>query len=421
MCVFGCALDTGNLGVSALGHSVLDAVLRECQGDAQITLMDHTHGHGPLNGFGGHVARCGCRHSRRFYRPETLQTVRVLSGLWKGGGNYAAARLREADAVLDISGGDSFTDLYGRHRFRSVTLPKLMALRLDKPLVLLPQTYGPFNSADARRVAARIVQGAAIAMARDQRSFALLQDLLGEAFDPARHRCGVDVAFLLPVEEPGPSAMPTRAAEWFADGRSQVAGLNVSGLIYNDPQRARDDFGFVADYEALTRGLAEGLIARDARVLLVPHVVTPPGHYESDIEAAERLVASLPRAARERIAIAPSFTDPREVKGLIGKCDWFCGTRMHATIAGLSQGVPTAAVAYSIKTQGVFETCGQGEHVADPRHADTEEVVERLLASFDRREAARASLAEHLPSVRETAAAQMRAVAELIRTRDRAA
>ncbi len=423
VCLFGCALDTGNLGVSALGHSVLDAVVRTCGGNAQITLMDHSHGHGPLDGFGEGVVRCGCRHSRRFYRPETMQTVHVLSGLWRGGGNYAAARLREADAVLDISGGDSFTDLYGPHRFRSITLPKLMAQRLGKPLVLLPQTYGPFDSAEARRVASEIVRCAAIALARDQRSFRVLQDLLGDAFDPERHRCGVDVAFLLPFSEPDSSAVPSPAREWFAGREAPVAGLNVSGLIYNDPRRARESFGFVADYEALTRTLTQGLVERGARVLLVPHVVTPPGHYESDIQAAERLAASLPAPARERVAIAPAYVDPRHVKGLIGKCDWFCGTRMHATIAGLSQGVPTAAVAYSIKTLGVFETCGQGEHVADPRQADTEAVVERLLASFDARDSARQSLAEHLPTVRETAVAQMRIVTDLVRSsaRDRAA
>lgn len=111
--------------------------------------------------------------------------------------------------------------------------------------------------------------------------------------------------------------------------------------------------------------------------------------------------------------VAPAFTDPREVKGLIGKCDWFCGTRMHSTIAALSQGVPTAAVAYSIKTQGVFETCGQGDHVADPRHSSTEDVVAHLLASFDGREAARASLAEHLPDVRQIAQEQMSCVVDV--------
>ncbi|MFG0242166.1 MAG: polysaccharide pyruvyl transferase family protein [Phycisphaerales bacterium JB054] len=413
VCLFGCALDTGNLGVSALGHAVLDAILRESDGMLGVSIMDHSPGHGGLPGFNDQVERCGCRHSRRYYRPETLQTIGLLSRLWKGGGNFAAVRLRNADAVLDISGGDSFTDLYGERRFRSITLPKLLALRLGRPLVLLPQTYGPFDSDHSKAIATRIVRGAAIALARDARSFAVLRELLGDSFDPARHRCGVDVAFLLPAAAPEPRLMPLRAQEWLADGVRPVAGVNISGLIHNDPRRAREDFGFVADYRTLIRRTVEGLIARGARVLLIPHVVTPPGHYESDVDAAQRLVEALPTDARDHIMVAPAFTDPREVKGLIGKCDWFCGTRMHSTIAALSQGVPTAAVAYSIKTQGVFETCGQGDHVADPRHSSTEDVVAHLLASFDGREAARASLAEHLPDVRQIAQEQMSCVVDV--------
>ena len=160
--------------------------------------------------------------------------------------------------------------------------------------------------------------------------------------------------------------------------------------------------------------LVTELLGRGARVVLVPHVVTAPGHYESDVDAARALVDTLAPAQRKLVAIAPAFHDPREVKWLIGKCDWFCGTRMHATIAGLSQGVPTSAVAYSIKTQGVFETCGQGDHVVDPRETETAELLDVLLRSFDDRAQARTSLAEQLPQVLEQAKAQMDAIADSI-------
>lgn len=39
-----------------------------------------------------------------------------------------------------------------------------------------------------------------MAWARDERSFDVLKDLLGDAFDPLRHRSGVDVAFGLPAD-----------------------------------------------------------------------------------------------------------------------------------------------------------------------------------------------------------------------------
>jgi polysaccharide pyruvyl transferase WcaK-like protein len=54
--------------------------------------------------------------------------------------------------------------------------------------------------------------------------------------------------------------------------------------------------------------------------------------------------------------------------------------------------VPTVALAYSLKTQGVFETCDMGEYVVDPRSLGTEEVVERLWQCWQRRDEARETL-----------------------------
>jgi polysaccharide pyruvyl transferase WcaK-like protein len=109
--------------------------------------------------------------------------------------------------------------------------------------------------------------------------------------------------------------------------------------------------------------------------------------------------------------VVPDSLTGCEFKWLIARSDWFCGTRMHACIAALSSGVPTAAVAYSDKTLGVFETCGQGGEVVDPRVCGTDEVVERLWDSYTRRDAVRGSLARHLPAVLSKANEQMNIIA----------
>ena len=93
------------------------------------------------------------------------------------------------------------------------------------------------------------------------------------------------------------------------------------------------------------------------------------------------------------MALAPVLRSPGETKWLISQLDWFCGTRMHATIAALSSGVPVSAIAYSAKVQGVFETCGQGDAVADARTLPGPDVVEVVWASFAGRRAAAEALA----------------------------
>jgi polysaccharide pyruvyl transferase WcaK-like protein len=344
-------------------------------------------------------ARCGARHSRRIHRPESFWSMRASR--WLGTSwNPGARAIAESDAVWDISGGDSFTDLYGDRRFAAITSPKLITLQRGIPLVLLPQTYGPFRDERRREVARTIVRQADRAWARDERSFDVLRGLLGDDFDPQRHRCGVDVAFAL--EPRAPLSLPDEVAEQLEQPLPPI-GLNVSGLLFNEPGRGTA-YGFKCDYRELVSRLLKALLKRnDSDVLLIPHVITAPGHYESDIAACEMLAEVVPRQYRERVRVLPALSDPREVKWVIGRLSWFCGTRMHSTIAALSSGVPTAAIAYSIKTLGVFETCDQGLHVIDPRTHSCDEVVDRLWESFQARHEAQRSLAQVLPAVTRAA------------------
>lgn len=312
-----------------------------------------------------------------------------------------------ADVILDVTAGDSFSDIYGQRRFRAVTRGKRFSLALGKPLILLPQTYGPFQAPRNRRIAADIVRRSTMAWARDEHSFAVLKNLLGDAFDPECHRSGVDVAFGLPTSAPAEGALDAAAA-WLADKSTPLVGLNVSGLLMNRPEQAAKQYGFKADYTQVVVSLARRLLKdTGARILLIPHVVSPPGHYESDIEAGDRVAEAVADVADGRVQCLPALHDPCEVKWVIAQCDWFCGTRMHATIAALSSGVPAAAIAYSPKTLGVFETCGQGAHVADPRTLDTEDMVEHLWQSWLTREEARQSLRAALPGVLRRAEEQM--------------
>ena len=413
--VFGAAPDTGNLGVSALLYGTLGA-LAERVPELSPTVFDFGRGirreviefsSGQLE-----VSRCGAQHTQRIYRPEALTRIRVaarLGGLW----NHAARSLLDAAGILDLSGGDSFTDLYGPWRFRSITLPKLIAIEASRPLFLLPQTYGPFQDTDNKREAQKILRRSTMAWARDPWSHDQLRDLLGGDFDLDRHRSGVDVAFLLESRPPGQPLPRALDAILESPGR-KAAGINVSGLLYNRSDEAAERHGFKGRYREVIAELVRRFLAdTDWSVVLVPHVITPDTHYESDRAAALQL-ADLLEVDESRLVVAPSYDDPRHVKWLISQFDWFCGTRMHSTIAALSSGVVSAAVAYSDKTRGVFETCGQQEHVADLRRSDTTETVDRLWQAWQARVDSRAKLDAELPAVLDRARSQMEELATAI-------
>lgn len=406
-CLFGAAPGTLNLGVDALSQGVIGGIRRRVP-DATFTVFDYRKG-ARTGGFDFGDGRVdyellGANHSKRLWRGDTLATMRLAARLG-GAGNQGVAALKRATAVLDLSGGDSFTDLYGAHRFETVSMPKRLALDLGVPLVLLPQTYGPFSDPGMRKEAARLCCGASSAWARDARSYEVLKGLLGSDFDAERHRLGVDVAFGM---EPRPrrGGIDARLTAWF-DERDQgpgpeVIGLNVSGLVWSSRERAKG-YGFVLDYRTLILELSRWFLANtDVRIALVPHVVPEPGHYESDPGANADLLQELGIAAEGRVlALAPPY-GPAEIKAEIARCDWFHGTRMHATIAALATGVPTSAVAYSPKFRGIFETCDQADGIADPTSLSIEQALATITRSFEERASGKERLRKTLPGIRAT-------------------
>ena len=409
-CLLGAAPDTGNLGVSALFHSIVNSIFDRWP-DANLTVFDH--GRGLREGavevgdrtYG--IRRVGANLSRRYYRSDNLLNMRVHATL--GINNPGVSALREADAVLDISGGDSFADLYGPRRFRLMTQPKLMTLEAGSKLTLLPQTYGPFSSPASERIARKIVRGAHVAWARDGRNFETLKQLLGDDFDPVRHRQGLDVAFALPASRP--DRLAPGLERWIVVDRPELlVGVNVSGLIHN-PENGSRGFGFKADYREIIHCLLVRLLEQtSAHIVLVPHVLAGPGNPEDDRFACLKAASAL--GGSDRVQVLDERYNAMEMKWLIGQFDFFCGTRMHSTIAGLSSGVPTAAVAYSKKTLGVFETCGQGEAVADPRSQSTSDAIATIWRTLESRDAVRSALAAAIPDIKRMAEEQMDAILE---------
>jgi colanic acid/amylovoran biosynthesis protein len=298
--------------------------------------------------------------------------------------NGTLARLESVKVVAAVAGGDSFSDLYGIRRFLYVSLPILLALALRKPLVLLPQSYGPYRSRPARLLAAFIVSRSVRAYSRTR------------AVDPAINgrvagRRGTkvvfahDMAFTLPSSRPV-SAEARALLNAIGDHTGPVVGINVSGLLYIGGYSGDNMFGLRDSYpQCLERLVSSFADDGRARVVLIPHVGGSGPHRESDARAVRAVTERIAPRFRGRLLTAPVHLDQREMKFLIGACDFLVGSRMHACIAALSQGVPAAALAYSDKFAGVFESIGMQRLVVDLRTTPCDEVVRVVLRAFDER------------------------------------
>ena len=309
------------------------------------------------------------------------------------------ALARRSDLVIDIGAGDSFADIYGARRLKRMFVLKYLTHLAGTPLVVAPQTIGPFTKGWSKLLARLSLRLSALVATRDAMSTRALRDLgyAGAAIEAS------DVALQLPYDPPGQRG----------DGPPRV-GINVSGLLMGGGYTGKNEFGISLDYPALMRDLIRYFQGQGAEVHLVPHVIVHSGPMvgEDDARASAALAAEFPGAV-----LAPSFTSPSEAKSYIVGMDFFMGARMHACIAAFSSGVPVVPMAYSRKFEGLFGTLGYTRMVDCTRETGPA-VLAKIAAAYDDRATLATEAARALAKGREKLGAYeagLRALMERVR------
>lgn len=341
-----------NLGVGALSVSEVEIIRRVSQRhrlDVHITLIDG-------------------RDLRPAYvtGPDTtVLDMRPVRKPWE-----VFRVFRSCDVIIDIGGGDSFTDIYGWARFSRMLLQKYMTHLAGRPLVLAPQTIGPFRSRLRQAIAARSIQWSKIVSTRDSMSTRAVREMgiRSNVIEAS------DVALRLPYTPP-----PLRPV-----GAPVRVGLNVSGLLMNGGYTRDNMFGLKIDYPQLVRDIIRHFLdsPEPCEVYLVPHVITwARGGVEDDYQVSLDLAAEF-----AGVTVAPAFTTPSEAKSYIAGLDFFMGARMHACIAAFSSGVPVVPMAYSRKFTGLFGSLGY-DYTVDCTAESGEVILQRILAAYEDRKA----------------------------------
>lgn len=229
---------------------------------------------------------------------------------------------------------------------------KKLVLDLGVPLVLGPQTYGPFNDEANREFAKNVISKAQLVVTRDEKSYEYVKDELH--IDNVQ--LTTDLAFSLPFSKSQKKK------------EKRKLGINISGLLVKDKiENTATEFNLSTDYDSCMREVVNWALQEDEyEIHIIPHVV-------EDYEASVKLLKEL----GSKVIIHNNFDNPIEVKNCIANMDIFIGARMHATIAAFSSGVVTIPVAYSRKFTGLFDTLNY-PYVVDLQELETNRAIELI-------------------------------------------
>lgn len=292
-------------------------------------------------------------------------------------GDEQGRRMATASLVVDLS-GDMLTEDSGAHVAVSHFVPLMRAKALGRPYAIVAQSIGPFR---VTRVLARwLLSGASLVTVRETET----AEYLISTFPSVAFEQTADLAFLMTPAHDQPAG--------FAKG--PIVAVSVSSLVRKAMAASGIDL-----LDEMARALDRLAGEHGVTPVIVSHVTGPTPDKDDRI---------LARDLAERLS-GPSVVieedlDPRQVKAVIGKAELVIGSRMHANIAGLSQGVPVVALAYSHKTVGIMTDLGLGDLVLDCRQTVQAGVLADLaVAAWTNREQHAGTLAAHLPETLERA------------------
>lgn len=240
--------------------------------------------------------------------------------------------------VAAINGGDGFSDIYSTSTFLN-RLPDIeIAMQTKKKLIFLPQTLGPFEMLENRKIAENILRYVSKIYVRD------------DCFESELKRMGIA------YEKSNDLSAFMKPSPVDIDIPEGALGINISGLAYSN--KFRDLSGQFDNYPYLIEKIIESFQKQQCIIYLISHSYNYsfPETANDDLEASRTFYYKL-KDKTGVVLVDRNLTSP-ETKYLISKMSFFIGTRMHANFAAIFTKVPVFGLAYSYKFQGAFETNG---------------------------------------------------------------
>jgi polysaccharide pyruvyl transferase WcaK-like protein len=254
----------------------------------------------------------------------------------RGLGGFVGDMAARCDAVL-MTGGDIISLDYSEFSlYHWAGLVEAFA-RAGKPVHLIGASLGPFTkSPGVEQQMRKHLTAYTSVTVRETPSLAYAEKLgRGDAI------LVTDPAFTL---KPQSWDMPP-----LATGEGGILGLNFSPLVRETRGSEQSKQAFDDD---IVRFIASVIERTDMSVMLIPHVFPlDGGEGNSDLAYMRGLLSRLP--AGDRVMLLDGQPNTCQLKYAIGRCRFFMGARTHATVAALSQSVPTCSIAYSVKALGI--------------------------------------------------------------------
>lgn len=292
-----------------------------------------------------------------------------------------------ADLVLSCGGG--FLGGYSPASLVHVFSIYLATL-YDKPTVIYAQSINKFGNPVVKYPTEYALNKTDLIMPREEVSEAYARKL---GLKPRIERIP-DAAFMLdPDEEIDPER---ELRNHGVPDAERVIGMTVRKWSFPDsdsPDQKLDNYKSAVQ-DAISHLTADG----ETEVVLFPQVIFAP--HDDDRKISKDIRDACPTAAQDHLTVLESNYTPPELISLIGACDFFVGTRMHSNIFATRAGVPTVAISYQAKTNGIMKMLGLDGWWVDISEITSNNLVGLIERGLSNRDEIQAAIDQRVPELR---------------------
>lgn len=256
--------------------------------------------------------------------------------------------LKESDIIIVCGGG-----FLGGKKFDSLEhlYQIFINTKFGKPVYLMGTSIEPIHNKIIKYYTEKVLKKLDYIYARET----ITEKYLKEFMPENKYTLIPDMAFMLENEKIEFPFLKELKKE-----RKMLIGITVRNWNFpnvTNKEQAKEN------YINQMKDFMEFFIEKEnATFIFIPQVIVS---YASDTDIAIKIKNKMKQINQKSFIIRNDDWSPLEIKTLIGNLDYFVGTRMHSNIFATSMYIPTLAVAYEKKTNGIMETVGQNKYVEE--------------------------------------------------------
>jgi polysaccharide pyruvyl transferase WcaK-like protein len=249
----------------------------------------------------------------------------------------------------------------------------MVAKSLGKPVVLFPNSVGPFRTWVGRSLARLSFNSFDYILIRDRISYSILEQLGTKS----RKILTFDTALLF--EAPRTQALDDLPRPL----------LGVSPGVYSNSISSEEFDKYVASHASALDFAIERF---GFHVVFLPHYIS--GFEFDDLEVCKRILALMKNRDRIRIFATDAA---EEYKSYLDQMDMIVSSKMHPAVLGATGYVPIVCIAYDHKQTGFFERLNMTDCVLDIRSTSAERLTHKIEEVWSLRRQLRESLKKQIP------------------------